>query len=116
MGQRRETLQNSVYPLARVYKRAGVRSRALFLFSRLTGSVRRQGDYNETRKVFTRLAKSPLDWPEMIWEAWLSFEHSHGSAKEVQNALDVVERARVQVEARRAKVVLVSFLEPLTLS
>lgn len=46
----------------------------------------------------------------MLWEAWLSFEHSHGSAKEVQNALDVVERARAQVEARRAKVLL-SYLE-----
>ena len=82
-----------------------------FLFPRLTGSVRRQGDYNEARKVFTKVAKSPLDWPEMLWEAWLSFEHSHGSAKEVQNALDVVERVRTQVEARRAKVLLPS-LEP----
>ncbi|KAI0301111.1 hypothetical protein B0F90DRAFT_1810154 [Multifurca ochricompacta] len=45
----------------------------------------------------------PLDWPEMLWEAWLAFEHSHGSAREIQDALDVVERARVQVEARRAK-------------
>ncbi|KAI9464990.1 hypothetical protein BJY52DRAFT_1247790 [Lactarius psammicola] len=68
-----------------------------------TSSLERQGDYNEARKVFTKVAKSPLEWPEMLWEAWLSFEHSHGSAKEVQNALDVVERARTQVEARRAK-------------
>ena len=73
------------------------------------GLVRRQGDYNEARKVFTKTAKSPLDWPEMLWEAWLSFEHSHGSAKEVQNALDVIERARTQVEARRAKVLLTFF-------
>jgi hypothetical protein len=56
--------------------------------------------------VFTKAAKFPLDWPEMLWEAWLSFEHSHGSANEVQSALDIVERARAQVEARRAKVIL----------
>lgn len=83
----------------------------LFLFSRLTWLVRRQGDHNEARKVFTKVAKSPLDWPEMLWEAWLSFEHSHGFAQEIQNALDIVERARTQVEARRAKVAR-SFLEP----
>ncbi|KAH9035591.1 hypothetical protein EDB84DRAFT_1485100 [Lactarius hengduanensis] len=68
-----------------------------------TSALERQGNYNEARKVFTKVAKSPLEWPEMLWEAWLSFEHSHGSAKEVQNALDIVERARTQVEARRAK-------------
>lgn len=68
-----------------------------------TSALERQGDYNEARRVFMKVARSPLDWPEMLWEAWLSFEHSHGSAKEVQNALDVVERARTQVEARRAK-------------
>ncbi len=55
-----------------------------------------------------KAAKSPLDWPEILWEAWLSFEHSHGSAKEIQNTLDVVERARSQVEARRAKVLITS--------
>ena len=72
-------------------------------------STRRQGDYNEARRAFTKAAKSSLDWPEMLWEAWLAFEHSHGSAGEVQDALDVVERARVQVEARRAKVSLFFF-------
>jgi hypothetical protein len=71
--------------------------------------VRRQGDYEEARKAFTKAAKSQLDWPEMLWEAWLAFEHSHGSVEEIQAALDGVERARTQVEARRAKV-LISFL------
>lgn len=54
--------------------------------------------------MFTKASKSQLDWPEMLWEAWLAFEHSHGSAEEIQAALDSVERARTQVEARRAKV------------
>jgi len=44
----------------------------------------------------------------MLWEAWLTFEHSHGTVEEIQDAIDVVERARVQVEARRAKVLNLS--------
>jgi len=44
----------------------------------------------------------------MLWEAWLTFEHSHGTVGEIQDALDVVERARVQVEAHRAKVLNLS--------
>jgi squamous cell carcinoma antigen recognized by T-cells 3 len=71
--------------------------------------TRRQGDYAQARKTFAKAAKSPLDWPEMLWEAWLAFEHSHGSAREIQDALDAVERARGQVEARRAKVPLFFF-------
>ena len=46
-----------------------------------------------------------LDWPEAIWEAWLSFEHLHGSVDEVDACLDKIEKAQYQVNARRAKVV-----------
>jgi hypothetical protein len=46
----------------------------------------------------------------MLWEAWLTFEHSHGTVGEIQDALDVIERARVQVETRRAKVLNLSSL------
>ncbi|KAF8463228.1 hypothetical protein DFH94DRAFT_786990 [Russula ochroleuca] len=68
-----------------------------------TSALERQGDHEEARKAFTKAAKSQLDWPEMLWETWLAFEHSHGSVEEIQAALDVVERTRTQVEARRAK-------------
>jgi hypothetical protein len=40
----------------------------------------------------------------MLWEAWLAFEYSHGTVGEIQDALDVIERVRAQVEARRARV------------
>ncbi len=70
--------------------------------------ARRQSDYEEARKAFAKAAKNQLDWPEMLWEAWLAFEHSHGSVGEIQDAFDVVERARTQVEARRAKVFISS--------
>ena len=72
--------------------------------SKLIGLARRQSDYEQARKAFAKAVKTQLDWPEMLWEAWLAFEHSHGSVVEIQDALDLVERAKIQVEARRAKV------------
>ena len=82
----------------------------LLLIRRLITPARHQRNYEEARKAFTKAAKFQLDldWPEMLWEAWLAFEHSHGTVEEIQDALDVVERARVQVEARRAKVLNLS--------
>ncbi|KAI0263961.1 hypothetical protein BC834DRAFT_283892 [Gloeopeniophorella convolvens] len=68
-----------------------------------TGALERQGNDTEARKAFARAARAPLDWPEMLWEAWLAFEHSNGSAADIQDALDVVERARAQVDGRRAR-------------
>jgi hypothetical protein len=44
-----------------------------------------------------------LDWPEAIWEAWISFEHLYGSVDEIDACLDRVEKAQYQVNARRAK-------------
>ena len=69
---------------------------------------RHQREYEGARKAFAKAAKSQLDWPEMLWESWLAFEHSHGTVGEIQDAFDIVERAQTQVEARRAKV-LISF-------
>jgi hypothetical protein len=76
------------------------------LFCGLITSARHQGDYEGARKAFAKAAKSQIEWPEMLWEAWLAFEHSHGTVGEIQDALDIVERARAQVEARRAQVLI----------
>lgn len=46
----------------------------------------------------------PMDWPEAIWEAWLAFEHLHGSVDEVDNCLDKIDKAQYQVNMKRAKV------------
>lgn len=45
-----------------------------------------------------------LDWPEAIWDAWLNFEQLYGSVEEIEDCLDRIERAQVQIAARRAKV------------
>ena len=65
---------------------------------------RRKDQYYEARNLFSDLAYKNLDWPEAIWEAWVSFEHQHGSVEELEACLDKVERAQYQVNMRRAKV------------
>ncbi|KAJ3554397.1 hypothetical protein NM688_g3135 [Phlebia brevispora] len=59
--------------------------------------------YDDARKVFRDIAMKNLDWPEAIWEAWISFEQLHGSVEQLEDCLDRVNRAREQINARRAK-------------
>ena len=59
--------------------------------------------YDDARKAFRDVANKNLDWPEVIWEAWISFEQLHGTVEQIDEALDRVERAQVQVNNRRAK-------------
>ncbi|PIL22915.1 hypothetical protein GSI_15611 [Ganoderma sinense ZZ0214-1] len=59
--------------------------------------------YDDARKTFRDIANKNLDWPEAIWEAWISFEQLHGTVEQIEEALDRVERAQVQVNSRRAK-------------
>jgi len=64
----------------------------------------KQDRHDEARAVFKDLCMKNLDWPEAIWEAWISFEHLFGSVQEVDACLDKIERAQYQVNMRRAKV------------
>ncbi|OJT12790.1 hypothetical protein TRAPUB_10625 [Trametes pubescens] len=59
--------------------------------------------YDDVRKVFRDVSAKHLDWPEAIWDAWVSFEQLHGTVEELENALAHIERAQTQVNARRAK-------------
>ncbi|KAK7690329.1 hypothetical protein QCA50_006986 [Cerrena zonata] len=59
--------------------------------------------YDAARATYKDVAFKNIDWPEALWEAWLSFEHLHGSVEEVEECLDRIERARNQVNARLAK-------------
>ncbi|KAI0700046.1 RNA-binding protein Prp24 [Cerioporus squamosus] len=63
----------------------------------------RQHLYDDARRVFRDVAHKNLDWPEAIWEAWVSFEQLHGFVEQIEDALDRIERARTQVNNRRAK-------------
>lgn len=45
-----------------------------------------------------------LDWPEAMWDAWISFEQVYGSVESLEDAFDRIEHAQVQITMRRAKV------------
>ncbi|KAI0081583.1 hypothetical protein K474DRAFT_1703756 [Panus rudis PR-1116 ss-1] len=68
-----------------------------------TDTLTKLEHYDTARKTFKDIALKNLDWPEAIWEAWVQFEHLHGSVKDIEECLDRIEKARAQVNARRAK-------------
>ncbi|GBE83236.1 predicted protein [Sparassis crispa] len=59
--------------------------------------------YDDARKVFRDISMKNLDWPEAMWEAWLNFEQLCGSVEDIEDCIDRIDRAQVQVNARRAK-------------
>ncbi|KAJ3490444.1 hypothetical protein NLI96_g1424 [Meripilus lineatus] len=59
--------------------------------------------YEDARKIYKDISTKNLDWPEAIWEAWITFENTFGSVQEIEDCLDRVERAQTQVNKRRAK-------------
>ncbi|KAI8978842.1 RNA-binding protein Prp24 [Trametes punicea] len=63
----------------------------------------KQHMFEDARKVFRDIAMKNLDWPEAIWEAWITFEQLYGTVEEIEDALDRIERAQTQVNNRRAK-------------
>ena len=59
----------------------------------------------DARKVFSEQSlQKEMDWPEAIWEAWVLFEHSHGSVEQLENCLDRIEKGRQLVQVMRYKV------------
>ncbi|KAI0056538.1 hypothetical protein BV25DRAFT_1893853 [Artomyces pyxidatus] len=66
-------------------------------------TLKRDEEHESARKVFAHAATAKLDWPEAVWEAWIAFEHAHGTVETIQECLDTVQRVRGQVNARRAK-------------
>ncbi|RPD62808.1 RNA-binding protein Prp24 [Lentinus tigrinus ALCF2SS1-6] len=63
----------------------------------------RQHMYDDARNIFRDVAHKNVDWPEAVWEAWATFEQLHGSVEQLEDALDRIERARTQVNNRRAR-------------
>ena len=43
--------------------------------------------YDDARRVFRDVANKNLDWPEAVWEAWISFEQLHGTVDQIEEAL-----------------------------
>ena len=70
----------------------------------ITDNFSKQGRTDEARNAFKDIVTKNLDWPEAIFEAWISFEHLYGSVEEIEECLDKVERAQNQLNARRLRV------------
>ncbi|KAJ7644334.1 hypothetical protein FB45DRAFT_897551 [Roridomyces roridus] len=68
-----------------------------------TDALIKAGQHEKARKAFADLHLKHLDWPEAIWEAWLAFEHMHGSVEQIDACGDKIEKAQFVVNTRRAK-------------
>ncbi|KAF7365413.1 ATP-dependent DNA helicase PIF1 [Mycena venus] len=68
-----------------------------------TDALIKHGQHDKARKTFVDLHLKNLDWPEAIWEAWLAFEHLHGSVQQIDACGDKIEKAQYVVNTRRAK-------------
>ncbi|KAH6912804.1 RNA-binding protein Prp24 [Coprinopsis sp. MPI-PUGE-AT-0042] len=68
-----------------------------------TDTLIKHQEYDTARQVFTDVHTKRMDWPEAIWEAWVAFEHLHGSVDDITSALDKIEKARTQLNNYRAR-------------
>ncbi|KAF8180964.1 hypothetical protein K438DRAFT_1976414 [Mycena galopus ATCC 62051] len=68
-----------------------------------TGALIKNRHHDMACKTFVDLHLKNLDWPEAIWEAWLAFEHLHGSVQQIDVCGDKVEKAQYVVNTRCAK-------------
>ncbi|KAF9497742.1 hypothetical protein BDN71DRAFT_1504719 [Pleurotus eryngii] len=63
----------------------------------------KQDKHDAARAVYKDIHTKNLDWPEVIWDAWLTFEHLYGTVQDIEYCLDRIEKAQYQVNMRRAK-------------
>ncbi|KAJ7855952.1 hypothetical protein B0H14DRAFT_2353000 [Mycena olivaceomarginata] len=68
-----------------------------------TDALIKNSQLDKARKTFIDLHLKNLDWPEAVWEAWLAFEHLHGSVEQIDACGDKIEKAQYVVNTRRAK-------------
>ncbi|KAF9046435.1 hypothetical protein BJ165DRAFT_1471732 [Panaeolus papilionaceus] len=59
--------------------------------------------FDDAREIFQNVHSKQLDWPEVLWEAWLSFEHLHGSLEDIEMCIDKIERAQFQTQKKRER-------------
>lgn len=65
----------------------------------------RHAEYARARSTLKIAAKRVgMNWPEVIWDTWLSFEHHHGSIEQVNTALTQISILSEDLARRRAEV------------
>ncbi|KAF9454778.1 hypothetical protein P691DRAFT_716623 [Macrolepiota fuliginosa MF-IS2] len=68
-----------------------------------TESLIKNQKYDEARSVFSDVCMKQIDWPEAIWEAWISFEQLYGSVADMEACLEKVLKAQYLNNDRRVK-------------
>ena len=66
-------------------------------------SCSKESQISTARKVLKELSqRKGIDWPEAIWERWISLEHLFGRNEDVQKCLAVITvQKRIEEERRR---------------
>ncbi|KAJ3513576.1 hypothetical protein NLJ89_g2871 [Agrocybe chaxingu] len=87
-----------------VWKAAAKHSKSSYqVWLNYTEALTKHQKYTEARTIFADVHAKQIDWPEAIWDAWISFEHLHGSLEDIETCMDRIEKAQYQTNARRAK-------------
>lgn len=76
------------------------------MISCLNATYSKANRHADARAVFSDISRKRLDWPEAVWEAWVSFEQLYGSVDDLETCLDKVEQAQIQVSNQRMRVSL----------
>jgi hypothetical protein len=70
-------------------------------------SLRLSSNFSAADAALSKASTIPyMDWPEAVWEAWISLQHSHGTLDSLNKCLDSIEWERQKVNAKRARVCL----------
>ncbi|KAF8908958.1 hypothetical protein CPB84DRAFT_1766490 [Gymnopilus junonius] len=94
-------LADSVF---QVWKAAAEHSRSNYqIWLQYTDALIKHQKFDEARDEFSKVHSKQLDWPEAIWEAWISFEHLHGDLEQINACLDKIETAQYQTNMRRSR-------------
>ena len=64
----------------------------------------KQDDVEAARKLFAAASKKRLDYPEYLFDAWVTLEHRDGTLDTLETALATVKREMNFVNARRQRV------------
>ena len=71
---------------------------------------RKENKIEETRATYKSINYKVLDWPEAVLNSWILFEHLYGSASDIQECVDTVQKIQIAIDLKRAKVTSRLFL------
>lgn len=106
MGEGGEVPQDELHRVVGIPSRACVRVLHYCIVLPRSRQARHHSftDPARARTVFREVAGKHIDWPEMLWEQWRTFEHAHGSVDDFEEAIARITILNDKLTARRAQV------------